>query len=306
MNGKDAARRRVQSFASRGSRATAFAILASAILAAVKILSGVFGNSYAMIADGIESTLDIMSSLVVLGSLRIAASPPNERFPYGYGKVEALGAMVISAVLLVAAAGIAVQSVHEIRTPHHAPAPFTLAVLVGVVAVKEMMFRRLSSTGAAIESGAMRSDAWHHRSDALTSLAAFVGITVALMMGPGYESADDWAALAACGVIVFNGVRLLGSALRDLLDAAAPPGIEEVIRAKARGVEGVQEIEKCVARKSGLGWLVDLHVEVDADISVRDGHEIAHRVKDRLMSGDPAVIGAEIHIEPHGRREPRA
>lgn len=284
--------------ASRGARATFVAVLVSAILAAIKILAGIAGHAYALIADGVESMLDIFSALVVLGSLRIASTPPNEKFPYGYGKAEPLGAMVISLGLLVAALVIAIQSVREIVTPHHLPAPFTLGVLLAVVVTKELLFRYLSRTGEAIASGAIQTDAWHHRSDALTSLAAFIGISVALLAGPGFESADDIAALFACGVIGFNGVRLFRSAVRDIMDAAPPKEVEQQIRQISTAVKGVHDIDKCLVRKSGLGAFVDIHVEVDGEISVREGHEIAHRVKDALLASHLPILDVIVHIEP--------
>jgi cation diffusion facilitator family transporter len=272
----------------------------SAVLGAIKVTSGVLGHSYALIADGVESLLDIASGLAVWGGLRISATDPNHRFPYGYGKAEALAGLVIAAGLLLTSAGLAVQSVSEILTPHHSPEPFTLAVLVGVVAVKEVLYRRLSKTAGEIGSRAIESDAWHHRSDALTSLAAFIGIAIALWGGPGYESADDWAALAACGLIAFNGWRLLRSSLAEVLDAAPTDDTLARVRETAGAVPGVTGIETCRARRSGLGWLVDIHVEVDGDLSVREGHRIAHDVKDALFAADLGVLDALVHIEPTG------
>ncbi len=239
--------------AARGTRTVLLGILTSAALAAIKVVSGVLGNAYALIADGVESMLDIISSLVVLGSLRIASQPPTERFQYGYGKAEPLGGMVVSIALLVAALGIAIQSVREILTPHHLPAPFTLIVLVIVVATKEIMFRKLSAIGVSIGSRAMETDAWHHRSDALTSAAAFIGISVALLGGEGYESADDWAALSACVIIAYNGMRLLRASLEDVLDVAPPVEVERAIRSIAEAVQDVRHTEKCNIRRSGLG-----------------------------------------------------
>jgi cation diffusion facilitator family transporter len=282
----------------RGSRATAIGIVASAALAAIKIVAGVVGNAYALIADGVESILDIFSSLVVLGSLRLAATPPTQRYPFGYGRAEPLGGLVVSLVLLAVAIGIAIESVREILTPQHAPAAFTLAVLIGVVVVKEFMFRRLYHTGDEINSTAIRSDAWHHRSDALTSVAAFIGISIALIGGEGYESADDWAALAACLVIGFNGIRLLRVALAEVLDVAAPEEIESQVRAFALEVPGVSTIDKCRVRKSGLGFFVEIHVVVEGEMTVRRGHEIAHQVKDTLTAANLAILDVTVHIEP--------
>jgi cation diffusion facilitator family transporter len=293
---RDIAARQTQ----RGLRAAVMAMAVSAVLGAVKVVAGVAGHSYALIADGVESLLDIVSSLAVWGSLKIAATDPNKRFPYGYGKVEPLAGLTIAAGLIIVAGVLAVQSIHEIRNPHRAPAPFTLVVLVIVVVIKELLFRWLVRTGREIESRAIESDAWHHRSDALTSLAAFIGISIALWGGKGYESADDWAALIACGVIAFNGYRLFRSAMADVLDAAPADETLLRIRAVAGAVDGVTGIDDCRARKSGLGWLVDIHVEVDGSLSVRKGHRIAHNVKDALLASDLAVLDALVHIEPDG------
>jgi cation diffusion facilitator family transporter len=294
----DSTRERLIDSAARGSRATVWGIIASSVLAAVKILGGVLGNSYALIADGIESMLDIISSLVVLGSLKVSTQPPNDRYPYGYGKVEPLAALVVATALLVAASGITIQSIREILTPHHAPAPFTLMILVGVIATKEIMFRFLVRTGEAIGSQAMQTDAWHHRSDSLTSIAAFIGISIALFAGKGYEAADDWAALLAAGVIAFNGVRLFRSAWSEVLDVAPPLQTVQLVRTTAASIDGVTAIDKCRVRRSGLGMFVDIHVMVDGQMSVRHGHDLSHQVKDRLMEEIGEIQDVLVHIEP--------
>jgi cation diffusion facilitator family transporter len=278
---------------------TFIGILISAILAAVKIVSGLVGNSYALIADGIESIVDIFSSLIVLGGLRISVAPPNERFPYGYGKTEPLTGIVVAIFLIVAAAGIAIQSIREIETPHHVPEKFTLFVLIAVVIAKELMFRVLSKTGKTIGSHAMETDAWHHRSDALTSVAAFIGISVALVAGPGYEAADDWAALFASLLIAYNGVRFFRHGLLQVLDASSPPDIVNQIRNTSESVEDVRAIEKCRVRKSGLGHFVEIHVMVDKNISVERGHAIGHCVKDKLLSLECGVLDVVVHVEPY-------
>lgn len=284
--------------AAQGVRATVWGIVASAFLAVVKIVAGIIGNSYALIADGVESMLDIMSSMVVWGSLRIAAQPATERFPYGYGKAEPLAALAVATALLGAAVGITIQSIREILTPHHMPAPFTLAVIVGVILTKEVMFRVLFRTGQSIGSTAMQTDAWHHRSDSLTSVAAFIGISFALYMGEGYESADDWAALFAACVIAFNGVRLFRSALREVLDVSPPDRLLTRIREISRNVAGVLDVEKCRVRRSGLVLFIDLHVIVRGNLSVREGHAISHCVKNALLGSNLGIQDVTIHIEP--------
>jgi cation diffusion facilitator family transporter len=268
------------------------------VLGVTKVIAGILGNSYALIADGVESMVDVVSGLVVAGSLKIAIQPPDERYPFGYGKTEPAAALVIAAGLLATAVGIAVQSVREIHTPHHAPAPFTLGVLVVVVISKELLFRFLMRKGTLIDSHAMRTDAWHHRSDSLTSLAAFIGISVALAFGKGYESADDWAALFAAAVIAFNGIFLLRTSWRELLDVSLPEAVLEDIRTIAASVPGVAGIDMCRVRKTGLGLWVDIHVEVSGDMPVREGHRIAHDVKDTLLASNHNIMDVIVHIEP--------
>ncbi len=294
----DAVRSKLDQSAATGIRASLGGVFISVLLGAVKIVSGILGNSYALLADGVESMLDVVSGLVVAGSLKIAVQPPDERYPYGYGKIEPVAALVIAASLLATAIGIAIQSVREIRIPHHAPAPFTLVVLIVVIVIKELLYRYLLRTSKTIDSNAMRTDAWHHRSDSLTSLAALIGISIALVAGKGYESADDWAALFAAAVIAFNGGLLLRTSWREILDISPPAAVVDDIRHIAAGVEGVTGIDLCRVRRSGLGLWVDIHVEVPAEMTVRDGHTIAHRVKDALMESNHNVMDALVHIEP--------
>lgn len=284
--------------ARQGMRAVIWGVLANTVLALLKVISGVIGNSYALIADGIESTLDVFSTTVVWGGLKIAARPPDKNHPFGHGKAEPLAALVAALALMGTALGLAIQSVREILTPHHAPAPFTLFVLLGVIVTKEFLFRFVFQAGEIIHSMAVKSDAWHHRSDAITSAAAFVGIAIALLAGPGYESADDWAALLACGVIGWNGWRLLRAAIAEVMDAAPPPELETGIRAAAKTLPGVIDVEKCRVRKSGLVYFVELHVVVNGGISVARGHEIAHSVKDRLLAAGLKISDVSVHIEP--------
>ncbi len=289
---------RIEASAVRGIRATIIGIIISTALAAIKILSGLFGNSYALVADGAESMLDIFSASIAWGGLRLSARPPDRKHPYGHGKAEAIASLIIASGLIVTALGIAVQSVREIRTPHQTPQAWTLIVLVVVVLVKELLFRFFLREGLGIHSRALVSDAWHHRSDALTSIAAFIGISIALWKGQGYESADDWAALFACGVIAVNGFRLASAALDDVMDAAGPVELEKSIRQIAATVPGVLGTHKCRARRSGLSWLVDLDIVVDGEMSVRDGHDVAHGVKAALLSSHLGILDVLVHVEP--------
>jgi cation diffusion facilitator family transporter len=279
-------------------RTAAVSIAVNLVLAVVKIATGLVGNSYALVADGIESTSDVITSVIAWGGLRISMKPPDEDHPYGHGKAESIAGVIVALAVVLAGVIIAVQSIREIREPHGAPAWYTLVVLGGVILVKEGMFRFLFRVGTEVESGALKGDAWHHRSDALTSAAAFLGISIALIGGEGYETADDWAALVACAVIFFNGIRLLRPALGEIMDAGVSGDLEDRVRGIAQETDGVEELEKCRIRKSGLGYLMDLHVQVRGEISVHDGHEIGHAVKDRLTDSIPQIHDVVVHVEP--------
>ena len=268
------------------------------IFAVVKIAAGVFGNAYALIADGIESGLDVAGSIVIWGGLRFAARPPDASHPYGHGKAEPLAAIIVALGVLVAAAALAFQSVREIFLPHHAPASFTLVVLVVAVIVKEGLFRSVSRLGRIIDSTAITTDAWHHRADAIISMAAAIGISIALIGGEKWQRADDCAALFACVIIASTGVRLLGPALREILDTAPRGEIIDRVRSAARSVPGVMDLDKCFIRKMGVNYYVDLHVQVNGGISVREGHELAHRVKDAIRATNSQIADVLVHIEP--------
>lgn len=281
-----------------GARVALLGLLINVVLATAKILAGFFGNSYVLIADGIESALDIAGSVVIWGGLKVASLPPDETHPYGHGKAEPLAAIIVSMGVLAAALGLSIQSVREIFLPHHAPAPYTLVVLIVVIAVKELMYRYVIRVGRNVESTAVQTDAWHHRTDAMTSAAALIGISVALIGGEGWESADDWAALFACALIAANGYRLLKPALREIMDTAPRGPIVDAVQQAACAVSGVKEIEKFKIRKMGLSYYVDLHVGVDGAISVREGHHIAHAVKRAIQENDQRIADVLVHIEP--------
>jgi cation diffusion facilitator family transporter len=283
-----------------GARVALFGMMVNLVFAAAKILGGLIGNAYVLIADGIESALDVAGSLIIWGGLKLAARPPDETHPYGHGKAEPIAAVVVAFGVLAAALGLAIESIREIRTPHHGPAPFTLGILIVVIVVKEILFRYVNRVGRNVESTAVQTDAWHHRSDALTSAAAFIGITAALVGGRGWESADDWAALFACCVIAANGVRLLRPALYEIMDTAPRGEIVARVRDAAAAVPGVIEVEKSFVRKMGLSFYVDLHVRVNAGITVREGHDIAHKVKRAIQDTDGRIADVLVHIEPAG------
>ncbi|GGW21835.1 cation diffusion facilitator family transporter [Arenibacter certesii] len=275
-----------------------FSIVASTLLAIIKGLAGFFGNSYALIADAIESTTDIFSSLLVLFGLKYAKRPADDNHPYGHGKIEPLITFLVVGFLLLSAVLIAYNSIQNIQTAHLPPKPWTLLVLGGIIIWKETSFRLVLKKSIETNSSSLKADAWHHRSDAITSVMAFVGITIALLFGDGFETADDWAALFAAGFIVYNSYLIFRPALGEVMDEHLYDDLIEEIRQISIGVEGVLGTEKCFVRKAGTKYHVDLHALVNGDISVSEGHAISHKLKDTLIKKIPNLEHVLIHIEP--------
>lgn len=279
-------------------RAMYLSIAGNVVLSVVKGITGIVGNSYALVADAIESLSDVFSSLLVLLGIRYANRPADKNHPYGHGRAETLGTFVVVGFLTGSASLIAYQSIRYIRTPHDVPQPYTLVVLGLVIVVKEIFYRVMLKKAKAANSDAVKADAWHHRADAITSLAAFVGISIAVIKGKGYETADDWAALIASGVILYNAWLIFRPALGEIMDEHLHDDLVEEIRKVAAGVEGVMYTEKCHVRKAGTRFHVDLHAAVEGNISVTEGHRIAHLLKDRLLEKIPVLKDVLVHVEP--------
>jgi cation diffusion facilitator family transporter len=282
----------------RGIRAAQAGLWTNVALVSLKLVAGLLGNSYALVADAIESSTDVFSSLIVWRGLEITGKPPDDDYPYGYGKADSIAAAIVALMLIAAAISIVILAVREILTPHKAPASFTLVVLGGVIIGKEFLFRRVLAVGHETGSTAVMADAWHHRSDALTSAAAFIGIAVALWGGPGWESADDWAALAAAIIIGANGVRLLRPAINDLMDRTPESDLLNTIANAARSIPGVLAIEKLRVRKLGMGYFVDLHVQTQPTMILREAHILSGKVKSAIRTALPTVSDVLVHMEP--------
>ena len=289
-------------------RNTLVGLLFSVLLTIVKFLAGWLGSSSALIADAIESLADVFGSILVWQALRVADQPPNDRHPYGYGKAESLSALAVGLIMLAAAGVIVTKAFSEIVVPHAPPATWTIWVLVLIIVTKELLFRLVVHGANQHDSDAARADAWHHRADAITSLAALIGVTVAITCPPltGIQSlvlADEVAAILASGVIVVTALGLIRPAVSDLLDAASQEMIG-VVTELARSVEGIQLVEKVWVRKSGSGFYVDMHLHVDPELSIKVAHSLAGKVKARLKAKVPRILGVLIHIEPSEDRVP--
>lgn len=280
-------------------KATYFSLIGNACLALIKGLAGVFGNSYALIADAIESTSDIFSSFLVLFGLKYSNRPADENHPYGHGRAEPLITFIVVGFLITSATIIAYESIQNISTPHQLPKAWTLIILGAIIVWKEYSFRKVIKKATETNSSSLKADAWHHRSDAITSVAAFVGISIALYLGKGYESADDWAALFASFFILYNSYLIFRPALGEIMDEHRYDDLVTEIREVSHRVEGVIDTEKCFIRKAGMKYHVDLHATVDAHITVKEGHDISHLLKDTLRSELPQLGHVLIHIEPH-------
>lgn len=288
--------------ASPGSRSIRWAkagLLTNAVLVLVKLIAGIVGNANALVADAVESSADIFSSMIVWTGLSIAERPADDNHPFGHGKAEPIAAAIVSLMLLGAAVGIAIMAVREIQRPHQLPAPFTLIVAAGVIIVKELLYHRVARVGRETGSTAIAADAWHHRSDAISSLAAFVGIGIALWGGRGWEAADDWAALVAALIIAVNGFRTLKPAVAGLMDEAPDRTVREMAFDAARRVEGVRGVEKLNVRSSGSGYHIDLHVQADPSLSLEAAHEIGATVKYAIREAIPRAVNVLVHMEPY-------
>jgi len=279
-------------------KTTYYSIFTNFLLALIKWLAGIFGNSYALIADAIESTADIFSSMLVVFGLKYAKRPADSTHPYGHGRIEPLITFIVVIFLVISAFVIATESIKNIQTPHELPKPWTLIILLAIIVWKEISFRIIMKKSKLLNSTSLRADAWHHRSDAITSVAAFIGIGIALFGGEGYESADDWAALFASGLILYNCYGIFRPALAEIMDEHRYDDLEEAVRTKSLNVDGVMAIEKCYIRKIGMHFQIDLHAIVDAQLTVREGHDIAHALKDYLIQNLPSIGNVFIHIEP--------
>ena len=280
-------------------RTTYFSIITNLCLAMIKFITGTLGNSYALIADAIESTTDVFASILILLGLKYANRPADKNHPYGHGRIEPLITFVVVGFLITSATIIAYESIHNINTPHQLPKGWTLIILGAIIIWKEISYQIVMKKSKETNSTALKADAWHHRSDAITSVAAFIGILIAVILGKGYENADDWAALLASFFILYNSYKIFRPALGEIMDEHNYDDLVLKIRNISKQVEGVIDTQKCFVRKSGLEYLVDLHVIVEGKISVSQGHKIAHNLKDTLILKIPQINNVLIHIEPN-------
>lgn len=269
-------------------------------LALVKFAAGVLGRSAAMVADGVHSLSDILSSGIVLAGMKVARKSPDREHPYGHGKAESVAAQMVSFFLVFIGGMIFYNSVRGFSKPSPpAPANYVLVIAALSIAIKEGLFQYKIRLGRRLNSTSLQADAWHHRSDALSSIAVLIGVALAILGGPRFHIADHLAAMAVAGIICYTGVRLLLKTSSELMDRAADGEAAEEIARLASQTAGVRRVEKLLVRKSGMELMLDIHIEVDPALSVVEGHRIAGRVKGELMKRVASLKSVLVHVEPH-------
>lgn len=280
-------------------------IVVNLVLSAVKCTTGVLGNSQALIADGIESLTDVFTSFLVLIGITLSVKPPDAKHPYGHGKFEPLSALFVSLCIFFAAFFIAVESIQQIRKPHALPEFYTLYVLIVTICIKEFLFAYSSRIAKEASSSSLKIDSWHHRSDAITSFFACIGISLSLYFGEGYESLDDYAALLSSLCIAFNGIILMQPSLLELIDTTPDPELRDHVRKVAETVDGVLGTHKCHVRKLGFDYYIDLDILCNPTLTIREGHDISHEVGKAIKREIPYITKVLVHVEPiddYGRR----
>lgn len=284
------------------SRASALGLLINILLGVIKLLAGLATASFALIADAVNSLGDALTSLAVLFALNLSQRPADERHPYGHSRAEAIAGSNVAVVIVFAAFLVGWEAINQLSAQHEIPPWWTLAIAGGNVVIKEGLYHYKKRIAQRLNSSALLANAWDHRADALCALAVLIGLGVVILGGPMW--ADDVAALVVVTAVMFAGVKLFGEASRSLLDESAPEPILTTLTEQARAIEGVMEIEKLLVRRAGIEYFVDIHVEVDSQLSVEDGHDISHAVKDELLGKNPMVRDVLVHIEPHHPAEP--
>jgi cation diffusion facilitator family transporter len=282
----------------RGQGSALRGILLNGALGGAKFVAGLLGHSYAMVADACESFGDVAGSCVTLYGLRLAAEPADKRHPSGHGRAETLASMVTALALVTIGSLIFWHAMGSLGEPRPSPAPWTLLILLPVIVAKERMFHFIYARGKESGSPALVAEAWHQRSDVVTSIAALTGIVVAWIGGPAWSHADSWAAMLASVWVVGTGLWLLGPTLHELMEGSVDPALLDYIHDTSLACPGILGIDKVWVRKLGMRLMIDMHIEVDPDLSVQEGHRLAHEVKDKLQSELPQVRDVMVHVEP--------
>ncbi len=281
--------------------AVLFGLFSNLALIAIKAVAGILGNSFALLADAVESATDALSSLFLWLGLRYAQRPPDENHPYGHGRLEPLLTFLVVAFLLGSALSIGIQGYFNLKKPQTLPEPFTLLVLVGIIAWKEITFHYIRLKAKKHHSSVLQAEAWHHRSDALSSLFALVGIGLAWILGSDFAWLDEAAAMISALILVLNAYRIFRKAFSEIMDEDVYQPLANRILEIGQGLPFIMGIPTCRIRKLGTRYYVDLHIWVDPTMSVAQSHAHAHALKDCIMADQPHIQDVLIHVEPYDK-----
>lgn len=281
------------------TRAVFVGLAINLALGLLKLIAGLVSGSFALIADAVNSLGDVVSSVVVLIAFRVAQRPADPEHPYGHTRAEAIAASNVAVLIILSALAVGWEALQRLNVPHHLPPAWTLWIAGANVLVKECLYQYNAAVGRRSGSGATVAHAWDHRSDALSALAVLVGLAVVRWGGQDYIWADEAAALVVVAAIVWSGTRLFRSSASELMDLQASDEFVNAIRETAADVPGVLGVETLWVRKSGLEYFVDIHIEVDPHLSVAQGHEIGHHVKDALLARFDRLRDVLVHLEPY-------
>jgi cation diffusion facilitator family transporter len=274
-------------------------MLVSAALAAAKIAVGLRANSTAVVSDGLESVSDVLTSGLVLFGLVIAAKPPDAKHPYGHGRLETLSALVVGMILVVTGSLISFRSLQRAWEPQHTPASYAIWPMLASIAVKSAMSFTKWRLGRRIGSAALAADAWHDTVDVLSGTTALIAVAITLSDPLRLAFADHLGGTAIGLIVIFVGLRVVYDTTLQLMDTMPDPQSMQRIREVGLTVPGALGIEKCYARKTGLQWHVDLHLDVDPAMSVYESHHIASEVRARIREKLGWVADVLVHVEPH-------
>jgi len=284
-----------------GRRGAWVGIIGNAFLSLIKILAGILGKSYSLISDGLHSLSDITSSLAVLFGMIVAAKPRDKEHPYGHGKAESIASLTVAIMLIVFGLiiGYKVVSSYVDEAVFVEPAAYTLWIAFFSVIAKEGMYRYKVNLGKKIKSTSLIADAWHHRSDALSSAVVVVALVLTIYAGEKWAFMDRAGALAVSVMILYAGVKVYLRAASELMDESVDPEIEKEVKKIASTIKEIKYVETLLVRKAGLDFLVDMHIEVDANLSVLESHSIAKLVKNKILQEMPQVKSVLVHVEPY-------
>lgn len=281
-----------------GQRIAAAGMAISGVLALLKISAGLAGHSTAVVADGLESTADVFSSGFVLLGLTLAAKPADENHPYGHGRVEILTGLLIGLILTAGGALISFGSWERIGTPHEPLAFYVIWPLIASIVARSGMSVFKFRYGRKIGSAALSADAWHDAMDSLSAVTALIAVSLTLLDPGRFVQADRYGGFLVGLIVVFAGVRVARDTAMQLMDTMPDDDMMVRIRTAAHTVPGVLGVEKCFARKTGLRYHVDLHLEVDPQMTVRQSHLIAHEVREQILQRLDWVADVLVHVEP--------